>query len=44
VYLDAGVKLITDTDDCVYSDGEWVGVHSKETGITTLRNSKGEGR
>ncbi|MBM3477352.1 MAG: hypothetical protein FJX75_29130, partial [Armatimonadetes bacterium] len=44
VYLDAGVKLITDTDDCVYGDGEWVGVHSKETGITTLRNSKGEGR
>jgi hypothetical protein len=44
VYLDAGVKLITDTDDCVYGDGEWVGVHSAETGITTLHNSKGEGR
>ena len=44
VYLDAGVKLYTDTDDCVYGDGEWVGVHSKETGITTLYNSKGEGR
>ena len=41
VYLDAGVKLIADTDDCVYSDGEWVGVHPKETGITTLQRNEG---
>jgi hypothetical protein len=42
VYLDAGVHLYADTDDCVYGDGAWVAVHSKETGITELRRSNGE--
>ena len=36
IYLDAGVTLHADTDDCVYGDGRWRAVHSQSTGVTTL--------
>ena len=32
IYLDVGVGLYVDTDDCVYADGAWFGIHSDEAG------------
>ncbi|MGQ9732596.1 MAG: hypothetical protein ACUVX8_15160 [Candidatus Zipacnadales bacterium] len=32
VYLDAGVHVYVDTDDCIYADGDWFAIHSGQPG------------
>jgi len=37
VYLDAGVHVYVDTDDCFYADAGWVAIHSGAAGLRTIR-------
>jgi len=37
VYLDAGVHVYVDTDDCFYADAGWVAIHSGPAGPRTIR-------
>jgi hypothetical protein len=37
IYLDAGVHLYLDSDDCLYADNGWVGIHALTAGERILR-------
>ncbi len=37
VYLDAGVHVYLDADDCLYFDGHWLAFHASGAGARTLR-------
>lgn len=37
IYLDAGVHVTLDADDCLYFDGQWLAFHASGSGPRTLR-------
>jgi beta-galactosidase len=42
IYLDAGVHVYNDADDCLYADSGWIGLHSAAAGACTLHLPTGE--